>query len=168
MMKEKRLCPGCQAFFNYIEHPVHAYIDHSPGCWQIATEVYAREYSEPAYAQVHRLTFDAYTAQHLIAPREPRAVQSQTVHLVGLYLSLEKNTAPHEVRQVMQRLIQTYKYNFEWLTPSENPGAMTIFDVHKAQNADEHCLLVRQWAASVWDAWSEYHDHIAQLAEQFL
>lgn len=53
-------CMGCGGVFAEIQGPTHRYLESSPGCWAAYGEVLAREYSDPAYFQVHRLTVDAY------------------------------------------------------------------------------------------------------------
>jgi hypothetical protein len=41
--------------------------------------------------------------------------------------------------------------------PPSSMGAVTIAEVHGARDAQEHARRVRQWAESVWWAWSEHH-----------
>ena len=68
--------------------PTHRYMESLPGCWAIYGEVLAREYSDLAYAAVHRLTVDAYAVQHPGQP-SPQSIQSVGVHLLRLCLILE-------------------------------------------------------------------------------
>jgi len=48
------------------------------------------------------------------------------------------------------------------LTPPLDRGKMTVVDVHKAKDANEHAKLVRQWGISVWEAWKDYHEWARQ------
>jgi hypothetical protein len=57
-------CIGCHALFPDVDGPVHRYMESSPGCWASYGEVLVREYTEPSYFGVHRLTVDAYAVQH--------------------------------------------------------------------------------------------------------
>ena len=49
----------------------------------------AREYSEPALGDIHRLTVDAYAAQHPGRP-SPQSMKSVGVHLIRLCLAVEQ------------------------------------------------------------------------------
>lgn len=40
---------------------------------------------------------------------------------------------------------------------------MNIVDVLNAQNAQQHCDLVYQWAENIWSCWKVYHINIATL-----
>lgn len=140
----------------------------APGCWKLATEVFAREYSDPAYMDVHCLTVDAYAAQHHLAHTEPRIIQSLNVHLLRLYLMLEKNMSPKGAGNIMERAIKKYKYQFKWLKPPASRGSITIIDVHKAKNPQEHAKIVTQWAQDVLHAWKEHHREIIKLYENIV
>ena len=78
--KAARPCAGCGALVPVTDGPTHPYIGASPGCWAIYGEVLAREYGEYAYPPVHRLTVDAYAAQHPGVPSR-RSIQSVAIHL---------------------------------------------------------------------------------------
>ncbi|WP_217429780.1 DUF5946 family protein, partial [Sphingomonas bacterium] len=80
--------------------PAHGYLGASPACWARYGELLAREYGDPAYMAAHRLTVDAYCAQH---PGEPerRTIQSAHVHLVGLHLTLERDWPGKRVRATL-------------------------------------------------------------------
>src|SRR5215467_14647334 len=60
------VCPGCGlAMPKRLEATGHEYINASPECWSVYTEVLEAEYSNPLlFAQVHQLTVDTYAAQH--------------------------------------------------------------------------------------------------------
>src|SRR2546426_1032303 len=86
-------CVGCGALVPAVDGPIHPYIGASPGCWRTYGEVLAREYGEYAYPAVHRLTVDAYAAQHPGVPGR-RSSQSVAVHLMSLCLVLEQGLEP--------------------------------------------------------------------------
>jgi len=156
-------CPGCGALFPNIDYPTHRYLGASPGCWAVFNEVLAREFNGwSLHAKTHRLTVDAYAAQHPGVP-SPQSIQSVAVHLVALYLVLERELGPGWVWKVMGEKTKD-RDKFVWLEPPASLGKITIQDVAKAENPNEHGQLVGQWALSVWEAWSPHHATIRAWA----
>ena len=43
---------------------------------------------------------------------------------------------------------------------------MTVVDVLKATNGDEHVALVRTWAEAIWEAWAPHHDLVRMWAAE--
>ena len=70
-------CLSCGGVFPDIDGPVHRYMKSSPGCWAVYGEVLAREYEDPYFFEVHRLTVDAYAVQH------PGSTDRQSIQSVG-------------------------------------------------------------------------------------
>jgi hypothetical protein len=159
-------CFICNASIPNIEGPVSSqkYLPQSPGCWKLYTDVLAKEYGEWQYPDIHRLTVDCYAAQHPTVQPDQKSAQSVTVHLIAIYFALEKNMTSKDITKRMGEIVSSHKGEFDWLEPPENLGVVTISDVHKAKNFDEHLKLVTQWAHSIWDAWREYHRKILELA----
>lgn len=151
-------CIGCGALVPDSSGPTHAYIGASPGCWAIYGEILAREYGEFRYPPVHRLTVDAYAAQHPGTPSR-RSIQSVAVHLIGLYLALELGFEAPKVTQVMGRLLKDPGI-YVWLDPPARMGDITVLDVVRARDLAEHERLVNQWAQAVWQAWAVHHSTI--------
>lgn len=151
-------CSGCGGLFPDIEGPTHRYMESSSGCWATFGEVLAREYSDAAYFEIHRLTVDAYAVQHSGQP-SPQSIKSVGVHLIRLYLLLECGLEMQHANNAMLVISRT-KEQFVWLTPPPVPGLITVPDVHQATNVEQHIQLVREWAASVWAAWSPHHKTI--------
>ncbi len=155
-------CTGCGALVPAGAGATHPYIGASPGCWTIFGEVLAREYGEYHYPDVHRLTVDAYAAQHPGTPSR-QSIQSVAVHLISLHLILERDYASEQateaIRQVLRRQVP-----FFWLEPPPSMGAITVLEVHAAESLEQHEKLVWQWARSVWMAWSPHHDTIREWA----
>lgn len=148
-------CPGCGVEFPEREGPVHRYMESSPACWATYGEVLAREYSDPAYFQVHRLSVDAYAVQHPGHPN-PQAIQSVAVHLIRLALQLERQLSPEQANATMLLAVHG-KGIYTWLTPPADMGPITVADVQKANDVTEHVETVKRWAASAWQAWSAHH-----------
>ena len=153
-------CKSCGGLFPNIKAPTHRYMKSSPGCWAIYGEVLAREYSDPAYFAIHRLTVDTYAVQHPGEP-SPQSIKSVGVHLIRLYLLLECGLDMQHANDAML-VINQMKANFSWLTPPPVLGVVTVADVHQATTVEQHTQLVREWATSVWEAWSPHHEIIRQ------
>lgn len=132
----------------------------SPECWAVYTEVLAAEYSNAVlFGQVHQLTVDTYAVQHAGGEHPDKSV---TIHLVGLYLVLERGLRPTEVPPHFRHLAETMR---EWphFEPPRVAWPMTVFDVAMAGSPAEHAELVRQWSAGVWREWAFAREAIAKL-----
>lgn len=91
---------------------------------------------------------------------ERRTIQSVAVHLIGLYLSLERGTPAGDLPRARQA-VAACSAQFCWLEPPSERGEITVRDVHAAgTNPDAHSRLVRDWAESAWQAWAAHHAQI--------
>jgi len=153
-------CFSCGGEFPDIEWPVHRYMKSAPGCWAVYGEVLAREYSNPDYSEIHRLTVDAYAVQHP-GYRDRQSIHSVGVHLIRLCLFLEHGLTAEDANDVMLEAGKN-KHTFTWLAPPRSLGNITAADVAKATSVAEHKELVRAWAQSAWDAWA-IHQHTIRL-----
>ncbi len=157
-------CVGCCGLFAELDGPTHPYMLSSPGCWAIYGEVLAREYADyERYFAVHRLTVDAFAAQHPHSLCEQNT-RSVGIHLCRLHLSLERGLVATETNAAMIALA-AIKSQIVRLPPPESLGLVTVSDVHAATSPDEHCDAVRRWAASVWQAWAPHHAVIREWVD---
>jgi hypothetical protein len=156
-------CPGCGALLEEREGPTHRYMESSPACWAIYGEVLAREYSNPELLEIHRLTVDAYAVQHP-GHDNPSAVNSVAVHLIRLYLLLDRGMDTRFANDAMTAIAGD-KRSFHRLAPPSSSGSITVVDLWKAQTAGEHRRIARAWAMSVWRAWSPHHAIIRQWSQ---
>lgn len=156
-------CPDCKLELPHTGGSRHAYLGASASCWALYGELLAREYNDQAYMTAHRMTVDAYCAQHPGKP-ERRSIQSINLHLVGLYLTIERRLDCDFARSVIGRLANEHNEKFEWLTPPDFLGSVRIDDVMAASTANSHQNLAIKWGESVWKAWSSHHDRIRYLA----
>ena len=139
--------------------PTHAYMGASPGCWALFGEVLAKEYGDPSFMAVHRLTVDAYAVQHTGRP-ERRAIQSVAVHLIGLYMTLERGFDASQATQAIKNAANRSS-SFTWLAPPASLGTTTILDVHRVgDDAHRHRIVVAQWTRAAWAAWEPHHAQI--------
>ena len=153
-------CFSCGGQFPNIDGPVHRYMKSSPGCWSVYGAVLAREYSDTAYFDVHRLTGDAYAAQHP-GSVDRQSVQSVGVHLIRLCLFLEHGLTAEKANDAMLAAGRN-KQDFVYLKPPASLGVITAADIFETRSIEEHKALVRAWAGDVWQAWSVHHDTIKQ------
>ena len=164
MGKGMRPCFGCGAVVPDVDGPTHRYIGASPGCWRLYGEVLGREYADYSrFALVHRLTVDAYAAQHPGTP-SPQSTGSVGVHLVRLHLELECNLPHDRANEAMLDISSRLKRDFVWLDPPASLGDVTVLDVLGARDPEEHAERVRRWAASVWEAWAPHHETVRRWA----
>ena len=165
--QDLRRCSGCGALLPKTGGPVHRYIGASPECWAAFGEVSGKEYGDFRYARVHGLTVDAYCAQHPGEP-SPQAIRSVAVHLVGLFLQMERDLRPEELYAAHGRTssqAKEGKKDIFWMEPPASLGETTILYVLDANGPDEHAERVREWARSVWEAWSPRHETVRRWAE---
>jgi hypothetical protein len=64
----------------------------------------------------------------------------------------------------MGKAVQELRGEFSWLEPPVDRGQLTVMDVVRAETGEEHIERVQDWALSAWQAWSAYHDRIAEYA----
>lgn len=160
-------CIVCKAQVPIMDGPIsdHTYMPQSPGCWKLYCEILAREYGIWMYPEIHRLTVDAYAAQHPTFVPNQKSAQSVTVHLIGIYLALFKKMKPDDINKWINRFLHLREEPFEWLTPPPDLGAITVADVAMATNMEDHVKIVNKWARSVWKAWTPYHKDIIKLTK---
>lgn len=137
------------------------------GCWEIYGQILAKEYGEFRYPQmIHRMTVDTYAVQH---PGKPgrQSIQSVNLHLVSLYLLIERGASGKLANESMKRVSENVE-RLTWLTPPVPNGTLTVLDVVRAETLDAHAEAVKAWAKNVWDAWAPHHATIRSLAELYV
>ena len=164
-MAESEPCPGWGLVYPRRDEPTHAYIGASAGCWARYLELLALEFGNPALMRWHRLTVDAYTAQHPGVP-ERRSAQSVHVHLVGLCLTLERGVDPATVAKAMRGMADGRVH--AWLAPPPLATEVGLPQVIVAAGGSDYPAVSRAWAEAVWRAWASHHDLIRSEAEAAL
>lgn len=161
-MKNNSQCEGCGLILPYFEGPTHEYMISSPACWKMYGEVLAREYQDKKYFEIHRLTVDAYALQHP-GNQDRRAIQSVNIHLASLYLIFCQNYSSEQATKFLAEGVKNHKSDFEYLERPLDLGSLTILDVWKTKNVEQHVHAVKNWARSVFDAWEQHHDFIKRF-----
>lgn len=157
---EISVCPGCGSRLPAIEGPIHAYMTSSPACWAAFGEVMAREYQNPDLMPVHRLSVDAWAAQHP-GDGSRQAIQSVGLHLARLMVQLDDGLSGEAANAAMLGFAARKAELPELEAP---PFSMTVADVVGAVPPDDHATAVRRWGRAVWDDWRAEHDFIRRWA----
>jgi hypothetical protein len=149
-MIEKSICEDCGAILS----------EGRIGCRKLFEEVLVKDYSDYRYAETHRLMVDAYSLQH---PEDyMRSGKSFAAHLTGMYAALECEKSS-TVNRTMQKWLSGNPPIDKPVRLPQHAGDITVIYVHSAVDAEEHKRRVREWANSVWSAWSEHHDLAKRL-----
>ena len=156
-------CPGCGVVLAKFDGPTHPYIGSSAACWALYGELLTHEYADLGYPECHRLTIDAYAAQHP-GRREIRSIRSVATHLSGLYLVLERGLDGPAATALKNRVLAT-EPAFKWLQPPATDGALTIHDVLEMRTEMPHCDAIEAWARSVWGTWQLHHATVRDWVE---
>lgn len=166
-MSESVICLGCGAPVEDIPGNPHKYLGASAGCWKIYGEILASEYGDFGYPETtHRLTVGTYAVQHPGKP-DRQAIKSVNVHLISLFLILERGLDGAEATFAIRKILQQ-RLDLTWLEPPVPNGTVTVLDIAAAADFKKHQRVVEAWAENVWQAWSSYHRRIQGPAERFL
>lgn len=162
-------CLGCRGLVPDGQGPRHAYMQASPGCWQVYTELAAGALTAPGAPDARWHHVDCYAVQHPGGAQDDRRQrQSVAMHLVSLCLLHEFGQPPTQASarrgQISQRVLaRVGLQDWPYLPPPTNLGAVTARDVH-ATAPGERAVRMQEWASSAWAAWSIHHDAVRSWA----
>jgi len=148
-----------------ITGPVDPYQAATPACWAAFGGLLAGDYSQWR-PQRHRLTVDAYMAQHP-GFGSPGGRRSVLVHLVGLWLTLEQGLSPPEVGSAMGLVFPDKQAAPPATTPVPGLAGINVADVLRAEPEKQEAQ-VAAWARFVWDCWRPHHALVRRLADEAL
>jgi hypothetical protein len=160
-------CIGCGAVVPKEDGETHPLFPSAAACRRIYGEILAREYADPAYKRVYRLSVDTWPVQHPGEASE-KAARSLAGHLVRLCIVLEREWPLERANDIMVKFSDLQKRQFPWLAPPKHRGVITVVDVHSAMDAESHCCRVLDWAQCTWDAWQAHHAQIREWADECL
>jgi hypothetical protein len=163
---QETVCPGCGLKMPANTNSAYrSYYRTNAECWDLYTEVLGTEYSNAVlFGQVHQLTVDTYAVQHA---GEPHPDKSVGVHLSGLYLGLVQGIRSPYIPPLLQRLATEIDV-WPHYEPPTDTGSLTVFDVAFCDSTEDHIRIVRQWAQTVWESWSDHHAEVARLIAHHL
>lgn len=134
------------------------------GCLQLFKELGSKEFSDPEYFKMHRLSVDAYCLQH---PEQYMvSSKSAAAHLTAMCWSMEKGISLHMPKPLKIWVDGARKYNRVEPPPLLGRGKITIVEVLKAKGLDEYERLVWDWAKSAWDAWGNHWEQARSWVQQ--
>jgi hypothetical protein len=154
-------CPGCGQELPVIDGARHAYVGASSACW---TRFAGLGATLPfGGTALRRLVTDAYMVQHP-GVAERRAIQSVGLHLVALYLVLDRGLPPDNLSATLQRALARPP-TWRWLEPPVPNGSSTIVDLETAITAGRTADAVESYVHGVWASWAPHRATVAQWAQ---
>lgn len=130
----------------------------------LCNELYSYTLQHPDRSFIHQNAVDAYACHY--ANERTKAI-TIVFGLVGLYLYLEKGYSGKQVQKAHMQLAKRLK---DWVRPQlpKERGSVTIADVVGAPRGKQRDALIREWCASVWNAWREDRGQIVALVRDEL
>ncbi len=168
-------CPGCK-----VELPIRndlfgnqgglgRYGVTSPECAALSNEVYSKFFdplvSMDAYAVQHPPNAELQAHLKIEKRLIDASIQSIGIHLVILYLKLEKQTPPKKLSLIVSKILA--EKQLPHLLPPSNLGSIKITDIARATTHHEFSTLVLAWSHVAWNAWSDHHQTIRQWSQKF-
>lgn len=123
---------------------------------------YTLAHPDPSF--IHQYVVDAFTAQQADEKTKPIAL---AFALIGLHLHIEKNYSGRDVQKAHMRMAKNKKTWPAFDVPTEK-GAVTVFDVLRAEVGKNRDKAIVDWSLSVWNAWSGSHAKVADLVRSEL
>ena len=148
-------CPRCGAPLGSLEF-----------CFEVLAGINAKEYSDPEFGVVNHLSTDAHALQH----PEDHGIKNNAFHLARLcwILEYEGSAAIGSGPKWLEESFDGTPENIELEPPKIGErGEFTVAGILPAIPADEHEILIRRWAQSVWEAWEKYHDWARSWVEKY-
>lgn len=123
-------------------------------------QAYTLAHGHPDF--IHQYVVDAWTAQHADEKTKPIAL---TFALVGLHLHVDKGFSGRQVQLIHMRMAQHKRRWPSFPLPQER-GTITVEEVLARPAGPERDQAINAWCASVWGAFSESHQAVAELLRQ--
>lgn len=126
------------------------------GCQAAFDALCAASWASPARGAVHNLLVDAYCMQH---PEDYcRSAKSYAAHLTGLSCGLEAGGDSRLYWAVARWLDGSQEVTKPALAATGARGAVTVASAVACADDAHYTVVVRAWAATVWEAYREQHD----------
>jgi hypothetical protein len=123
---------------------------------------YTLAHSSPDF--IHQNIVDAFAAQTADIHTKPIKL---TFALMGLYLYLEKGFSGKQVQLAHMKLAKV-KNVWPKIVLPEYRGSIAVADVLKANPGKERDEMIHKWCVSVWEAYNESHQKIANYLHDYL
>jgi hypothetical protein len=123
---------------------------------------YTLAHPDPAF--IHQHIVDAFAAQTADEDTKPIAI---TFALIGLCLYLERNYTGKQV-QLAHMALARHKRDWPKFDLPASRGEITVADVLNEPAGPGRDVKIREWCASVWQAYSESHQKVLELISSYL
>jgi hypothetical protein len=110
---------------------------------------------------IHQHVVDAYAAQKADGKTKPITIWFS---LVGLHLFIDKNYSGRQVQLAHLKLSKNKKSIPTFNLPKRR-GMITISNVLAKKPGLERDLMIKKWCISVWKAYKDSHDTVANLVK---
>ncbi len=111
---------------------------------------------------IHQHVVDAWAAQNADGRTKPIAL---AFALLGLYLHVERGFSGRQVQQAHMALAQ-HKRNWPSFALPHERGSVTASQVMATPAGPERDQAIKAWCASVWEAFCESRQSVAELLKQ--
>lgn len=123
-------------------------------------QCYTLTLGDPTF--IHQHVVDAWTAQHTGSGDKPIAL---AFALAGLHLHLQRGFTGREVQRAHMAMARATKEWPRFPIPEER-GTVTALDVMRTAPGPDRVQAIDAWCASVWTAFHESHQAVADLVER--
>lgn len=124
------------------------------GCQTQFEALLARDFSDLAYFQFHRLLVDTYSLQH--PDRYCVSAKSLAAHLTGLCWALEHGGSTAVGSDHLRRWLDG-RVRLKKPAIPVNRGEKTVQEVATAPDLETHETALVAWAKATWKAYSDLH-----------
>jgi hypothetical protein len=165
MENDFTICPGCRVRLPDKDLFSPDRFNASGECWELHDELTAYNISFSNIDFFAQHSVDAYGAQH--AGENVKPINT-AFSLIGLYLAIEKGYTGRQIQLAHMELGRNKKITWPKLERPTEPGAVNISHVLQATPGNERKVLIKKWAASVWQAWEKEHTWTRKTTSELL
>lgn len=154
-------CPGCGLLHAATGLDTAQDLRASGECAEQYAAAVSCFYSDPSLVPLRQYVVDAYACQHPLAATR-RGVQTTALCLMTLDLVLECGLDVALGPRLHQEMMRERRGAFTALAAPDLRTALTHRHLLTAPSQHTRGERAREWAQSVWDAWTEHHRQVRQ------
>ena len=136
------------------------------GCQAVFNRVLEREFSDPDFFRVHRMTVYSYCLQH--PEVYMRSSKSAAAHLAGMCWMMERGLCPHLPKPLKAWVDGPRRYTRVQPPPAGVRGSITVVHIMAAVDPAGYERRVGEWAHSAWEAWSPHWEQARSWVQEAL
>ncbi|MBI3579003.1 MAG: serine/threonine protein kinase [Ignavibacteriales bacterium] len=157
------LCSGCGILLPNPEFSTKSRYSSSAACWNLYGELTAYTLSNAGPDFLHQIVVDAYAAQHA-GVSSPNI--STAFALIGLCLVFESGYTGRQVQNA-HRMLAARSKSWPSFSPQRLAKALTVKNVIDAEPGIRRDEMIRRYAKSVWEAWSDEHTRVKRVITKY-